>query len=340
MRVSRFDVTSRGMPEGAAHPPVSESPALQTRQAAPGMRTSLSTAGATARGATASPAIRQPDAPQALHRPALAPAWPEHYGLDMPPSVQREVSAHPGTFAIAGYPHQWILRAGKAYRVVLDARNATYTIVNWRDSHSAPPYPVRYDPANREWRYHGEAEPGAVRSRDARDRDVHQIVGHLSMHDLLLQQRQMLACQWGMQLRERVRTAERRVGAAQRAFDNARRAAQDGAQPQADLAGLHAALRARQLSAIDERAAYRGFIRLQPSLHLQRQRYGVWHVTHELTGTRPRTDPRTIGLVPRAAARGAPTQPVPGDPVRHTVAAAAVAAEHAPAAAPRAAPPP
>jgi len=309
MWTSRFNMTNPRAPEGAGHLAGSEPTVRQMPQTVQNLRTFPPTPGPSAGSAAVLSAIRHPVAPEAAHHPALAPApapaWPEHYALDMRPCFQPAVSFHPGTFAIAGNPNQWILRDDKAYRVVPDTRNATYAIVDWRNPRSAP-YPVRYDRASGEWSYYAAAQPGAsgvARPRASRESDVQEILGHLSMQDLLLEQRQMLASRSGIQYLENERATARDLTKARRAFGNAlRRAAQGGVRERRELGAQRDELRALQRAAADARAVYRGFIRLQPALNLQRQRYEVWRVAHELTGTRPRTDTRTQWPAPPATA--------------------------------------
>jgi hypothetical protein len=249
------------------------------------------------------------DAP---HRLALGAAWPEHYALDMHPSFQCTVGAQPGSFTIMGNPRQWILRDGKAYQLALDTRNANYTVVHWRDPGSAQ-YPVRYDRASGAWHYDGSADAtadftaaaaaGGPRAGLDRARKVHEVLGHLSLQDLLLQGKQQLASEWGLQLNERVRTRERLMRAAQiRLNDVMQRATQGALDQHASAGALRDDLRRRRLEARDARSEYRDFIRLQPALHLQRQRYEVWRLSREVAGVLPRTDTRVLGLVPRALA--------------------------------------
>ncbi|WP_460901761.1 hypothetical protein [Paraburkholderia jirisanensis] len=252
------------------------------------------------------------------HRLALGAAWPEHYALDMHPSFQCTVGAQPGSFAIMGNPRQWILHDGKAYRLVLDTQNATYAVVHWRDPDSAR-YPVRYDRASGAWLYDGapaaataaataaaiDATAGGPHDGPERERKVHELLGHLSLQDLLLQSKQRLASEWGLQLDERVRTRERLAQVAQwRLNHEMRRAAQGAPEQRAQAEALRNHARMRRLEARDARSEYLGFIRLQPALHLQRQRYEVWRLSHKVAAVQPRADTRVLDPMPPAIALG------------------------------------
>jgi hypothetical protein len=83
-----------------------------------------------------------------------------------------------------------------------------------------------------------------------------------------------------------------------------RRATQGPPDQRTQAEVLRNEVRMRRSEARDARSEYLGFIKLQPALHLQRQRYEVWRLSHELAGVLPRADTRVLDPVPRALALG------------------------------------